>query len=212
MVKTIDPKELLTPAGEIIKDISEVGIDSFLNDGILKDIPLVNSVFAFYHMGKSIYAHHMFRQLIAFLKEVDAGSIPEAKRIEHAAQMEQNPEKAQKELYLVLDTIDRSNEEEKASCFGKLYRAFVMAEIGWGQFTELTEVLTRMFIHDLPILRQLKTGPIVNEDNGMYQCQRLQAIGLCTPPVTNVANGTLMMDHEYRITYLGCLMLEILDQ
>ena len=212
MDKIIDPKELLIPAGEIIYDISEVGIDSFLNDGVLKDLPVVNSIFSFYHMGKSIYAHHICRQLIAFLKEVDAGSIPEAKRIEHAAQMDQNPKKAQKELHLVLDTIDRSNEEEKAGYFGKLYRAFVMAEIGWGQFTELTEVLTRMFIQDMPILRQLKAGPIVNEGNGMYQCQRLQGIGLCTPPVTSVANGTLMMEHEYHITSLGCLMLEILDQ
>lgn len=208
----IDPKEILAPVGETIKDISEMGIDSFLDDGIVKDIPLIKSVFAVYHMGKSIYAHHMYRQLIAFLKGVDAGSIPETKRIEHTIQMDQNPEKAQKELHLVLYTIDRSNEEEKASYFGKLYRAFVMAEIGWGQFTELTEVLTRMFIQDLPILRQLKAGPIVNEDNGMYQCQRLQAIGLSTPPVTNITNGTLMMEHEYHITSLGCLLLEILDQ
>ena len=46
-------KSLFSDTKDVLGDYIEIGIDSFINDGILKDIPIVNTIVAVLKAGKN---------------------------------------------------------------------------------------------------------------------------------------------------------------
>ena len=52
-----------------VSDIAEVGLDSFLDDGILKDIPFISTVVSVYHIGNSIRDMYNLKKLLLLFKK-----------------------------------------------------------------------------------------------------------------------------------------------
>ena len=54
-------------ATEIAKEYAEIGLDAVLSEGLLKDIPVVNTVVALGKLGISINDRLLIKKLLAFL-------------------------------------------------------------------------------------------------------------------------------------------------
>ena len=72
-------KSLFNNSKEILGEYIELGIDSFINDGILKDIPIVNSIVAVLKIGKNIHDRNLLRQTLTFINEFNSGNISKDK-------------------------------------------------------------------------------------------------------------------------------------
>ena len=64
----------------IVGEYAELGLDALVEDGLLKDIPVVSTAVAVYKIGKSIHERHHITKLVSFLNEINKGIADEEKR------------------------------------------------------------------------------------------------------------------------------------
>ena len=67
----------------VIGDITEVGLDSIIEDGLLKDIPIVSVAVALYKIGTSIKDCHNLKKLSIFINEINRNVCDDQKREEY---------------------------------------------------------------------------------------------------------------------------------
>ena len=60
-------KIIIDSDGEVGKEYLELAIDEFLKDGILKDIPVVNTLTSVFKTGKNIRDAYFYKKLTYFL-------------------------------------------------------------------------------------------------------------------------------------------------
>ena len=60
---------------EIVNDYAEIGIDSFIEEGILKEIPVVNTIVSGLKIAKNIYDRNLLKQTLAFLNEANINNV-----------------------------------------------------------------------------------------------------------------------------------------
>ncbi len=59
-----------TSISEIGIEFAELGIDSILQDGLLKDIPIVGKIVNVGKFAQNIYDRNLLRQTLSFIKEL----------------------------------------------------------------------------------------------------------------------------------------------
>ena len=161
---------------EVLTDFSEIELDSVLEDGVLKDIPIVRTVVALCKTGLNIKERIFIKQTLSFIQEFNSGSLSDEKYIEHYQKLNDNPKLAEKEMSVIINFLANSSEEELSKISARLYQAYVEGAISWNKFSELIEVNRRMFVDDYIVLKALKLNrPEINEK---YRLSRLIGLGL----------------------------------
>ena len=62
---------------DTVGDLAEVGLDAVMDDGILKDIPILSTVVGLYRIGHTIRERHEIKQLALFVAELNRGCTDE---------------------------------------------------------------------------------------------------------------------------------------
>lgn len=159
-------------------DMIEIGIDSILQDDILKDIPIAGNVFK---TGKFIYNLHdrsLLRQTLIFIQEFNKGTIETEKLKKYRSSIEKDSKKAEKELGRVLIILNKIIDHEKTIILAKLYRAYINEIIDWKVFCELSEVNERLFVNDIFILLEIYENGMNVDKEKIHNFSRLVSIGL----------------------------------
>ena len=65
-------------ATEISSQLGEVALDKILNEGVVKDIPIIGSAISFIRVGNDIQAYYFTKKIIKFLTQLE--EIPVAER------------------------------------------------------------------------------------------------------------------------------------
>ena len=60
-------------AQSIASDLLEVGLDTILDNDIIREIPLLSTAVSIYRIGKSIKERHYIQKLITFVSEMNKG-------------------------------------------------------------------------------------------------------------------------------------------
>ena len=81
-----------------IGDIVEIGIDSLLDDGLFKDIPIVNMLVGVKNTYQNIHDRNLLKQTLAFIKQFNSGTIDQNKLIKYKELINSDSKKAEKEL------------------------------------------------------------------------------------------------------------------
>ena len=66
---------LLIDSSDIIANYVELGIDSVLEDGIFKEVPVVSTILSINKVFLSIHERNLVKNLILFLNELNTGDI-----------------------------------------------------------------------------------------------------------------------------------------
>ena len=173
-------KSLFNNSKEILGDYIEVGIDSFINDGILKDIPIVNTIVAVFKAGKNVRDRNLLRQILTFIKEFNSGNISKDKLVAYKSMIENNPKKCEEELGRILILLNNYIDTEKSIMLARLYRAYINKIINWNEFCEFSEIINRLFIQDIQILKGIKDKniDIMSNSEDEFRIERLYSLGL----------------------------------
>ena len=173
-------KSLFDNSKEILGEYIELGIDSFINDGILKDIPIVNSIVAVLKIGKNIHDRNLLRQTLTFINEFNSGNISKDKLNAYKSTIENNPKKCEEELGRILILLNSYVDKEKSVMLAKLYKSYLGQDITWSEFCEYSEIINRIFIQDLEILNDIYHGEIDETTNrtDMYRIERINSLGI----------------------------------
>ena len=127
-----------------IVDIAEVGIDSILKDGLLKNLPIINILLGTTRTVKNIYERNMLKNTALFLNELNAQKIDTVKLQAFKERIADESVKEQ-ELGRVLILLNQYVDNIKSVILGKLFFKYVNQEYDWDKFCELSDTLNRLF-------------------------------------------------------------------
>lgn len=163
----------------------ELGIDSILKDGILKDIPIVRTIIGFGKLAQNIHDRNLLLQTLSFIQELNSGTVTPEKYNEYRTKWTVDPYFREQELGYILIILNRNIDTTKSRFEAKFYSAYIDQIINWDDFCELCEITTRLFVSDIGILRKAYRNGGVSESSGItYKHDRLVSIGLLTNEAT----------------------------
>lgn len=172
-------KSLFNDSMDIIADYMEIGIDSFIEEGILKEIPIVKSIVSVLKIGKNVHDRNLLRQTLTFIKEFNSGNISKDKLVAYKSTIENNPKKCEEELGRVLILLNSYVDREKSIMLARLYKSYVNQDVTWSEFCEYSETINRIYIQDMEVLNKIYEGEVISDFNvENYRLDRLSSVGL----------------------------------
>ena len=173
---------LLETAVDISIDYGEVALDYFLDDKIIKDIPIIGTLA---NLGKCIISiknlqfaknYYTFIQLIRNNKK----TVEELEK--HIKCLNNNPKQMKKEIDTLLIYLEEYKNSDKIQYMSNIYRAFLspgILAIDWNQTLIYFEILGRLLPDDIETLKRIAVyGAQAREFSDHSGALRLSALGL----------------------------------
>ena len=168
-----------------IGEYAEIGLDAIMEDGILKDIPIVSTAIAIYKIGNSIKERHNLKKLVVFLNELNNGITDEQKRKDYQQKFQSNEKFRNQEIEYLLVLIDRYINYDKPQMLAKLYLAYLDGTIIWEELTMYAEVIDRFLLLDCKFLTSESEVYTTYRNIGVEPILRLVALGLMVEESSN---------------------------
>jgi hypothetical protein len=127
-------------------DISELAIDSVLQDGLLRDIPIVGTIINLSKFGANVHDRLFLKKLLSFLNKLE--SIPSDKRKELIENIENSKKYRMKVGEKLLYIIDSCEDYEISELVGFLFKAFTEEKITYDDFLKGASVLKKLNMSD----------------------------------------------------------------
>ena len=205
---------LIINSTDIIGDYLELGIDSILENEILKEIPIFKSLLSVGKISKNIRERNCLKNLAIFINELNSGNIDAEKLRLHQEELKRNSKKAEKELGRVLIILDQTIDNIKASILGKLYKAYINQVVDWDMFIEFSEITNRLYINDLKILTLIYNGNMNDTSNraDLYRVERLNSLGVIglAPKSIVIGTGHSRQDSYITLNKIGKMYSDII--
>lgn len=161
----------------VAAELMEVGLDSVMDDGLLKEVPILSLAVSLYKIGHSVQERHYVKKLAAFIDALNKGITDEEKREYYKSKMIDNPKQRDKELEYILIILDRYIHPNKAQRLARAYLRFLNAEITWLEYAKTAETLDRLLPGDYDLL--VSSFPLKVYNSAIDDCfLRLTSHGL----------------------------------
>ncbi len=151
-------KSLFGIAEDTLPDLAEVGIDQILSDGVLKEVPIVKTMYTAVKFVYNVRERNLLKQTLQMIAALRNKVTDHDKIEKYRSHLQKDPRYADKELGRILIILDQTIDVEKSRILGILFGAFVNKEISWEMFCELTEITRRMFLSDFAFMKRLACG------------------------------------------------------
>lgn len=190
---------LLEPVFSASLDVGELGIDSILDDGLFKNIPIVSLIVGVGKTAQNIHDRNLLRQTLQFIKSFNEKQISEEKLNKYKDKLKKSSKTAEEELGRVMIILNNNVDIKKSQQLGKIYRAYVDEVILWEQFCELSEAITRLFISDIYLLYEIYNRKVHDTSQCQnYQVDRLVSIGFISTTTKSMTVGSNFNSHTER--------------
>jgi len=150
---------------EILKEIGEIGIDNLLDDGLLKDIPVISTMIGFAKTGLNFQNKILAKKLINFLIEID--KVPAKDRNQFITKIDNDTNYETKVGETIVMILDKANSFEKSRLHAKLLKASIDEIITYPEFLKLSNIINRAYIRTLYKLIEIQSNNHV--DNSIYE-------------------------------------------
>ncbi len=219
-MKSIIPslrESLFVDNTDILIDISEYTIDNLIEmSDTLTDFPIIKTISATLKGFHNIYDRNLLKNTLVFIQELNSGEVNRDKYIEYKTTLEHNPSKCEKELGRVVLILNNIIDVNKSKILAKLYKAYINKALTWEEFCEYSEIVNRIFIEDMAILKDIYDGNITfisETNNENYRIYRLNSIGIIDIKLDKlkvaVINGSKALKQLVSINDTGKKFLEI---
>ena len=164
---------------ELTTDYLEVGLDSLLESGVLKELPIVKTITGLYKLGQNMYQRNQLKQTLSFIQGFNMKELNQAKVDQYKEKVFNDPQKCEEELGRVMIILDHHIDNIQSKVLGCFFHAYVCGAVSWEKFCELSEANRRMFVADYELLRQVSENSNAEvSEKKQYQCDRLTSLGL----------------------------------
>jgi hypothetical protein len=147
LVESFEAKEL----GDLAAEYSELGLDSILDDGIVKDIPILRTVVSLAKIGFNIRDRIYLKKIIGFLAQV--GQTTQEQRDEFIKKYCDDVESFEETVMLILE---QANRIEKTTLIGKIFRACILEEISYEDTLNLSNMVNNTLWSDIEAIKDKK--------------------------------------------------------
>ncbi len=132
---------------EITPDVVEIILDSFLEDGLLKDVPIVRTCINLIKTSQHIRDKFLLKKLVYFFKEIE--KIPQEEKDAFFERVTKNGKSFELIGEVCMHYLDRYDHKDKARIIGKLMRACVNNQLTIEQYLRLIQIIDKAYISDL---------------------------------------------------------------
>lgn len=147
--------EIITPSIDLAIEYAELGLDEFLTDGILKEIPIIKSLYSVGKLGFSVKERFFVKKLFTFLKEFHTRKIDEDKINDFKEKFDANSKYRNKVTEHLIVYLDALLGIDKAKIFANLFRAHIQGYFEWEHFLHLSSCLNAINPKAFPFLIEL---------------------------------------------------------
>jgi len=137
-------KELLNPSIDLAVDYSEIYIDDLMDNGALKEIPIVKSVVGVIKAGISINQFWFAKKLLTFIREFNTGGLDPEKKLKFQTKINSDDKYRKKVSEQVMVFLDKYLEINKAKISAKLFQAYAEDKITYEQFVSISICLDKL--------------------------------------------------------------------
>ena len=143
MVKTLKESDLVG----LTQEITELGIDSMLDDGVLKDIPIIGAIVGTGKLAITIKDRLFLKKLVRFLLELKRTGIEE--RNDLISKIEASNKYKIKVGEQLMYYIDRCDDHLDAAYIAQLFCAFIKEKVSYDEFLKGSQIIQNIFNGDL---------------------------------------------------------------
>lgn len=145
----------------LIEDVGEFTLDSFVPDGIIKDLPIVGPAFGMVKIGQDIRDRIFVEKIKSFIENIDKNH----KWREKFCDVEEC-NKISKQLLYIVDSCDDDN---KLRLIGMAFNYFVNGEINKNEYFYTVNIIVKSFYPFLKILLDIdESDKRFKNDNTKY--------------------------------------------
>ena len=150
--------ELMERKLDITIDYTEIAIDALMEDGILRDIPVIKSLVSIGKLGVTIRNIYLSKKILCFLKQFHLNEplSKGSKKILHKIKSDEKFGRRVVDHLIIM--IDRYLSEVKAVQLANLFSEYVNGQFDWGTFVYFSVCLDSMHDYDFEILKFLLTN------------------------------------------------------
>ena len=201
---------------DCISDWAEPILDLTLEEGIIKEIPIISSVYKLYSIGKSMRDKHNLEKLDKFVKEINAGIVSSEQLERYKGKIAKDKNGKSLEMQYILILFERYISMDKPSKLAKLFLAYLDDRISWNEFSIYAEMVDRFLPGDYGILSSISDSVrVVNFGNESFL--RLMAMGLVfqiQQPASEIKGMVFVIENpkeaHYKMTEAGEKLIRIL--
>lgn len=146
LVETITNPDLK----EIGVNLLEVGIDQIIEDGVLKEIPIVNVVVGIWKTGTVIRDYRFLSKLLQFINESAKLSKKQREKIIEHLEDDKYQKNAGERLIAIIDNLESKS---KAKLIGKAIYLFGNAIISREEFWRISFIVEKLPMYDVYALK-----------------------------------------------------------
>ncbi len=195
-------KTLSSDFTNISKDMLEIGLDSILDDGLLKDIPVLGTLTSLTKIGINIKDRLFIKKLIHFLYETQ--DVPKNEREKVIREINESKQFQSNVGEKIIFILDKAGDTLKAKLIGRLFSYVLQEKLGYKMYIRCTDAINRSFEPDLKYFLKMQLTDFEEsiEKDGLINSGLLKAVS---------AEGATMMggsvfELKYKISEVGeCL-------
>ena len=140
------------------KEFLELGIDTALESGVAKDIPLVNTVVGIFGAVNSVRDHLLANKLIRFMSQLS--EVSQKERIVMIDKLNEDSKFSGKVGAALIEILDRMESEKKPELSAKCFAAFARNEISFEEFRHILLALERVPSFEIEKLEKFSKSTI----------------------------------------------------
>ena len=143
-------------AKDLAVDFAEISIDCIFNEGIIKDIPLVNTFVKCFGITKNILDKFYCKKILVFFKALHESCLDQKKYQEFCNDYQHNKEKKNKIMETVMVYLYRQDDVNKSEILGNLLWAHIDGLINWDIFKSIAFSLEHLDLQCVTYLDELE--------------------------------------------------------
>jgi hypothetical protein len=169
-------------AKDLATEYAEVGLDTFLDAGIARDIPLVGTLVGLAKIGMTVHDRLFAKKILDLLTGLADLAVEERQAL--IARLEGDPKYGRKVGEHLVDLIDRIESHRKPAMVARVFKAYLRGEVDADMLHRLCGAVERVPGYEIPRLRPFCEAAPQERDAPIVTLQSFQAAGLL-----NAASG-----------------------
>lgn len=171
---------IFNSAIDIGVDISEICLDMLLDEGVVKDIPVLGTFYKVGKVGYSIGRIAYIKKLLVFAQEMQRNDVDGAVLKKHKELLQSNPKKYYKDLEFIIQYLNRQVGYEKSILNARAYYLYLNEEIEYDDLILLWETIDQFYVSDKTVLVEIYNKRVISEKSPFnpVACKRLSNCGL----------------------------------
>lgn len=147
----------------VIQNAGEIGFDSLLDNGVLKDVPILSTMLAVGKTFGNVRDYFFAKKMIAFLRSISSLSEKERQKLIHLLDADEKFSKYAGEQ--IIELLSRIDSERKAVLVATALKLYALEEIDSLQLQRINYAIDRFMLCDAEEFRSFTTRKRFKDNN-----------------------------------------------